>query len=504
MTTQMRHMMARGLRSVGGRVLSVALAATALMVGGAACHLLDVTTPDVVPTEGLNDPLALPTIRAGAIGDFGIAYTGSGASGSGGTVEGQVLISGLLADEWINTETFPDRVQADARQVDPASGTFTTVFRNLARAHLSATNAAAKFRQLSDTTTNSGLAEMLSLVGYTRLFFAENYCSGVPISYPNPDGSVQFGTPLTTAQMLDSALLRFNEALAVARALVVATASDTANRILMIGLASVGKARTLLAMGRIADADTVASAANVATGLVYVIQHDLNTSRQQNGVFSGIRKFKRYGVANREGGVGLPWRDSASLDPRTPFTRYPLLPKPNFGFDGVTPQFDQLRYTDEKSAITLATGLEARLINAEAALLRGDTVAFMAGLNGLRTSPPEYILAGVQGTTAPGDQPRPVPVMVALATPASSAAAVNLLFTERARWLWGTGHRLNDLRRLVRAVGTRGGYGRAENTVFPNGPYFKNGLVYGTDVNYPVPLDETNNPNFTQCRDRLP
>jgi hypothetical protein len=94
--------------------------------------------------------------------------------------------------------------------------------------------------------------------------------------------------------------------------------------------------------------------------------------------------------------------------------------------------------------------------------------------------------------------------MVALATPASSAAAVNLLFTERARWLWGTGHRLNDLRRLVRAVGTRGGYGRAENTVFPNGPYFKNGLVYGTDVNYPVPLDETNNPNFTQCRDRLP
>jgi hypothetical protein len=29
-------------------------------------------------------------------------------------------------------------------------------------------------------------------------------------------------------------------------------------------------------------------------------------------------------------------------------------------------------------------------------------------------------------------------------------------------------------------------------------------LTYGTDVNYPIPLDEQNNPNFVQCLDRLP
>jgi len=184
MTIQMPKIMGRALRTFGGRALSVTL----LLTVGGACHLLDVNTPDVVPADNLNDPLALPTIRAGAVGDFGIAYTGSGAQGSGGTTEGQVLASGLLADEWINTETFPDRVQADARQVDPASGTWTTVFRNVARAHLSALNAAQKFRDLSDTTRNTGLAEMLVLAGYTRVFFAENYCSGVPLSYPNPDG----------------------------------------------------------------------------------------------------------------------------------------------------------------------------------------------------------------------------------------------------------------------------------------------------------------------------
>jgi len=484
----MRHFMARVLRTVGG------VAAPLVVIG--ACNLLEPNTPDVVPTGGLDDPLALPTIRAGAIGDFGIAYTGSGASGSGGTVEGQVLASGLLADEWINTETFPDRVQADARQTDPASGTFTTIFRNVARAHLSALNAADKFRQLSDTTTNAGRAEMLTLAGYTRLFFAENYCSGVPLSYPNPDGTppVNFGDQLTTAQMLDSALDLFNQAQ------VAASRLTTTNKPTFVAFAAVGKARALLDMGRLADADTVVAVANVPTTFVYTIQHDLNTTRQQNGVFSGIRKFKRYGVADAEGGVGLSWR--ATLDPRTPFTRVPAT---NLGFDAATPQFDQLRYTDEKAAITLSTGLEARLINAEAALVaRGDTVTYLSLLNALRAAPPTYILAGVQGTTSPADQPKPVAAMAALAAPAGPAAAVTQLFTERARWLWGTAHRLNDLRRLVRAVGTRGGFGRAENTVFPNGPYFKNGLVYGTDVNFPIPLDEQNNPNFQQCLDRLP
>jgi hypothetical protein len=496
MTILQQSIMGRALRN-GGRVLAAGFVLAALWTLAAACHLTDVSNPDIVPTGGLNDPLALPTIRAGAIGDFGIAYTGSGASGSGGTVEGQVLASGMLADEWINTETFPDRVQADARQTDPASGTFTTIFRNLARSHLSAKSAAQRFHDLSDTLRNTGMSEMLTLQAYTRLFYAENYCSGVPLSYPNPDGSVAYGVQLTTAQMLDSALFIFNAAVAAARQLN----DSTAGKANFIAFATMGKARTLLDMGRLVDADTVASAASVPTTFVYVIQHDLNTTRQQNGVYSGIRKFKRYGVADAEGGAGLAWR--TVLDPRTTFTRVPAT---NRGFDNATPQFDQLRYTDEKAAITLATGLEARLINAEAALRRGDTVTFMADLNGLRANPPGYILAGVQGTFTPGDQPKPVAAgaLAALANPADSTAAITLLFNERARWLWGTAHRLNDLRRLERAAGVRGGYGRPDTLVFPHGPYFKNGLIYGTDTNYPIPLDEQNNPGVQACLDRLP
>jgi K+-transporting ATPase c subunit len=499
MTIQMLNIIARALRH-GGRVLAVGIVLTALWTLAAACHITDVSNPDIVPTGGLDDPLALPTIRAGAIGDFGLGYSGSGASGSGGTVEGQVLASGLLGDEWVNTETFPDRVQADARQTDPASGTFTTIFRNLARAHLASLRAADKFGQLSDTIRNTGMSEMLSLAAFSRLFFAENYCSGVPLSYPNADGTVNYGAQNTTAQMLDSALLVFDHALAAALQLDPATSGKAS----VVQLARVGKARTLLAMGRIIDADTVVSAANVPTTFAYSILHDLNTTRQQNGVFSGIRKFERYGVANREGGVGIPWRDTTILDPRTPFTRTGNPARTNVGFDGVTPQYDQLRYVDEKASITLATGLEARLINAEAALLRGDTVAYLGLLNALRASPPSYILAGVQWTQAPTTPPNPIAPMAALTTPTSDTAAVSVLFNERARWLWGTGHRLNDMRRLVRATGVRGGFGRPVNSVFPNGPYFKNGLIYGQDVNFPIPLDEQNNPGVQACLDRLP
>jgi hypothetical protein len=73
--------------------------------------------------------------------------------------------------------------------------------------------------------------------------------------------------------------------------------------------------------------------------------------------------------------------------------------------------------------------------------------------------------------------------------PTAQAAAVDQFFRERAAWLWLTGHRLGDMRRLIRQ------YGRAANTVFPVGPVLTRfGSTYGNDVNYPIPFIESNNP----------
>jgi len=463
---------------------------SAVALAAFGCHALDVQTPDIVPPTSLNDPNALPTLRAGAIGDFEIAYDGSGAQGSSGTTEGQVAASGTIADEWVNTETFPDRVSADARTVDPSSATYATIFANLNRARVSTENAAARFRALADSTTNPGAAEMLTLAGLTYVMLAENYCNGVPLDQLNADGTVTHGVQLTTSELLDTAQNRFTQALAAASAV------DTANsvrRVRFVAFASLGLARTLLDKGDAVGASAAASDALVPTSFSYVVEHDLNSFRQQNGVFNGNRNFKRYGVADKKGGVGFPYMSVA--DPRTPFFRSPAA---NLGFDKKTPQFDQLRYVDQKASTTVATGAEARLIDGEASLLAGDTVGFMGRLNALRAAPPGYFLVG----NPPG--PIPASALAPLATPTSDTAAVSLLFAERARWLWFTAHRLNDLRRLVRPVGQRGGYGYAVTAVFPNGAYFKNGLVYGNDVNLPVPLTEQNNPNFVQCIDRNP
>jgi hypothetical protein len=319
---------------------------------------------------------------------------------------------------------------------------------------------------------------MLALNGFVYLFLGENYCSGVPVSQANPDGSLVYGDPLTTVQLYDTAVVRFDDA-------VAGTSSSSVQ-----SLANVGKARALLDLGQFAAAATAANA--VATSFNYTVQHDENTARQNNGVFNANVINERYSVADSEGVNGFPYR--SVLDPRTPFER---TPSNDVGFDGSTPQYDNLRYGDRKASVTVATGAEARLIEAEAALQAGDTLAgggFLTALNVLRADPPTYLNSTRANVVA-------VAPMADLTTADITAAggAVNLLFAERARWLWLTAHRLSDLRRLIRQ------YGRPTESVFPTGPYFKIQFpTYGTDVNFPVPVDEENNPNFTQCIDRNP
>ena len=65
--------------------------------------------------------------------------------------------------------------------------------------------------------------------------------------------------------------------------------------------------------------------------------------------------------------------------------------------------------------------------------------------------------------------------------------------------MWLTGHRLGDMRRLIRQ------YSRTESTVFPTGALlYRASDSYGTDVNFVVPFAERNNPNFKGCTDRNP
>src|SRR5712691_2729187 len=160
----------------------LALLAVALLVPQAGCNdPLRVSIPSIVPPGSLSDSAALATLRAGAIGNFSIAFSGDHPDGNGGTGEGVIMYGGLLADEWINSETFPTRIEVDARTIQVTNADVDLWFRRMHQARNRAEKAAARYAAVADT--DAGHAEVLNLAGYTYLFFAETYCSGVPVSH---------------------------------------------------------------------------------------------------------------------------------------------------------------------------------------------------------------------------------------------------------------------------------------------------------------------------------
>jgi hypothetical protein len=425
-----------------------------LMLGVAACspdRLLDVRDIDVLDPSTLNTKEALPTLLAGTLSAFQIAYSGAGDLSNGGH-EGMVNMSGLLADEFIHAETFPDRQGVDIRSIAPGNGSVKGVFFDLAQARALADLTSARYNTFDQGV--EGHSEALSLSAFSYVLFAEHFCSGVPFSTLTDDG-VEFGQPQTRDQIFAIALAKFDSALTFA----VDNENDE-----LANLARVGRGRVLINQGNWAQA--AAAVSSVPTNFVYAIEGSSNSARQNNGIWNYTVNFFGFSVPEREGTNGLPWR--SANDPRVPWVNTGTV-----GFDGETPYFMQQKYPDKESETLLASGIEARLIEAEAALQGGNSAAAFQLLNTLRGS------LGI-GT---------------LGTPGTAEARVDALFSERAFWLYLTGHRLGDLRRLVRQ------YQRPESSVFPVGSYHKGG-EYGSDVNFPVSSDERNNPNFEACLDR--
>ncbi|MGH7446819.1 MAG: hypothetical protein ACRELT_04625, partial [Longimicrobiales bacterium] len=437
--TDMTNDYRTGLRR---RALRVA-AALAVVMPIAACdvdNLLDIRDPDVADPTGLDDATALPSFLAAAIGDVGQAYDND---------DGQITYSGMMADEFINSETFPTRIQIDIRNILFDNASLDGVTRNLYQGRTAAELAVAQYEKFNETDQD-GYAESLGLAALTYVLFGENYCSGVPFSQQNEDGSFEYGGRETTEQIFERAIESTNAAIAAADA-----GSDE------LHFAAVLKGRALLNLNRPAEA--AAAVAGVPTDFVYGFAHSENTARENNGVFVFNVLSERISVANSEGINGLPYRTAfTNGDPRTPWRRSP---GNDTGFDRSTPQFDGLKY-DSRSAFTpAATGVEARMIEAEAALRAGDFTTFIAMLN-----EPRGDAVGLPASLAD------------VTDPGTEAGRIDLLFRERAFWMWMTSHRLGDLRRLIRQ------YGRAEDDVFPTGPYHKanQGGVYGDDVNLPL------------------
>jgi hypothetical protein len=226
----------------------------------------------------------------------------------------------------------------------------------------------------------------------------------------------------------------------------------------------VGLARALLDGGD--DGAAAAAVAKVPVTFEFDIGASSNTLVETNGIWNYTIDRLDFSVSDREGVNGLPF--ASANDPRVP-----VLNTGQPGFSSGTNLFvQQLRYPGPTTAIPLATGIEAQLIVAEHQLKSGGP--WLATLNALRA-------------TTSG--------LPALVDPGTPAGRLDLVFSERAFWLFLTSHRLGDLRRLIRQ------YGRTANAVFPVGTDIK-GQPYGADVNFAVSANEENNPAFHGCLNR--
>jgi len=434
------------LQTYGSRGLAAAALVSALSLTACQNDFLEFTDPDII-TDASSASGAI-ALRNGVIQRFVTMVNGQQGP------DATWIYSGMVADEWRSGDTFEQRNQADQRAVPDQNTFLAGPLLNLYRVRTQGKAAIQSLRKYAPTpTSNIGL--MFALTGYVENLAGEVYCNGIPFSDVAEDGSTIYGDPLPVDSVFKLSVASADSALKY----VAGTDGPTVQ-----SLATIVKARALLNLNRPADA--AAAVASVATSFQYKVFHSVNTTTNQ--IWALNPGARRYVVADLEGGNGLPFVTAA--DPRVKTSK----PTP-LAFDSQTP-FVALDNYGQFDPVVAASGIEARLIEAEAALRAGDETTWLAKLNEARATRTD---------------------LPALTDPTDAVARVDLTFYERAFWMFGTGHRLGDLRRLVRQ------YGRGAETVFPTGVFPKGGN-YGTDTNLPIAFDETNNPNFTGCIDRNP
>ncbi len=452
------------------RTRIAALVAAAVLLGGAAAcdteSLVDLKDPDLIELPVAVDPDNLESVRNGAAWLLANAMTGPAANNA---TPGLIGVSGLLADELWYASTFQGMRDIDAREIFDTNGNVGAVFLWLQQARNMAEQADSLYEL---NAPDSGDRAFLHVVqGYGYLLLAETFCSHVPFNSTPlaPAGSepIDYGPGLTTTEMLNESIVRFDRAVAFA---------DAAGAVEYGHAARVGKARALQNLGSFAEAAAVV--ADVPDAFELHVEYSDNSAAQNNGVWYNNWAEGRSSAATDEGGNGIHFFNFSSSgvtsDPRA------LAGFAGSGLGTSIPLFIQGQYQSRGADVALATGLEARLIEAEAAADGGQSDAYLAILNALR--------AGI------GLEP--------LADPGSPAGRILQLYEERAFWLWFTGHRLGDLRRLIRVYGAApyGLPGMTADDLFPVGATIFN-RAYGDDVALPVPDNERNNPNFDpdQC-----
>lgn len=444
------------LFTIGPKFRGLLAVALATVLSGCSDPLevdLDVITP-----TSAGSAVGAQALRAAAVRDMWV-FTGYNVYGW--------AAAGLLSDELINARNgFED---VDRRTINNNASPNTTVWSGFSGVMYSGPRAIRGLRQfVADSPTRSAqIGELQAIRGLALTIGGEIFCNGIPFSYVGDDGSQKYDSvSYTNSQLWRTAIVYFDSALAV-------IPSGNSLR----SLARIGKARALLNLNQPDSAAAVVRAGGDGAGSLavptsYAYSAEYSAVTLTNGPFDWMPSSANFGTPNgSETSNTMDWRD-----PRIGVKFF------RTGQDGVTPVYVP-GYTPWTQSIAasypLATGTEARLIESEADMRKG-TATWLTTLNTLRS------------TSALASQ------LPALVDPVTTTARENMVMRERAMWMYLTIHRLGDMRRLVRQ------YGRATESVFPTGAYFKGG-TYGTSVALEPSLTEANtHPYWDACTDKNP
>jgi hypothetical protein len=408
------------------RFLAFSLAG-AITLGSAACNM-DVKSPTVIDAATFNPNTDGTTLALSAQTNFFIAF------------QSVALFGGHISEEIWTGAARLQTTRIAARTFASTDDINADFFAPLSLAIASNENAIKALQGGSGASTDLNLARASMNLGFALELMAETMCAG----------DIQGGPQLSDAQLTDSAITRFTNAITIATA---AGSSGSA----ILNEANVGLARAALQKGDYAKAAQAAAlvpasfVANVVTSGNVSTQGTLGNTFYGNTVAGQIVSPARYRLSD-------PRLQSDST-------------RPGGTLNGLK-YVVQAKYNSYADPIRLASGLEAQYIAAEAALhSTGSTSAALTLINARRT-------AGGQG---------------AYGGATDTLSVITELLNQRARDFWLEGKKLGDLRRNPSVP-------LASVLTDPNTSdfYLKSKIaLFGTNFCAPIPPQETGaNPNF--------
>lgn len=532
--------------------MKVLLLAGFVLGAVAACDgsLLDVDDPDnVQQVEELEPGNVSPRLN-GMVNDFR------------NMMDFYVLYTGLLTDEFLLAGTFPTRLQVDDRAplVDNVSIN-ADVWQPMSVSRATADALVREFEAniddpdfaASQGDMQSGIAFGKLFGGYDRLFFAEFFCQSI-FGGQNDFPQVNVGEA-ESAPVLPAA--RAQEAITLLEA-AEADAVDFGNESVRQA-ALIGQARAHMFLGSLTgDPSHFTTAAglveDIDTEFMLAVEYDPATPGEENEVFQQTWDINTGGLRWTVGAGNDPnrgfeafapgGRDTVVRDSLGNFVRragpgytewitqglllsQELSASPDgadkSAFNGSSPISIQTYYAGRDGTLSgqdipLATGWEARMIEAEARLRGvhpsgGGPAAAESDVNDLLTDDQQLLNPIVQVTPSLADPAAPSDITqdsltafdpvsfdgVAQGVEDFSGTALQANLIELARaaeaGLWMTGHRQHVLRRFAAEFNDRSALG-----LYPeDDPDVTGDEQKGTAITLPIPAAEVdNNTNIDQ------